>query len=65
MRSDDTTEVTVLIVKETEKAVCVKESEEEGALEIWLPKSQIEIEKTGKTATLTMPTWLYEKSDLS
>ncbi len=54
---------------ETDKAIKVSEGvkDSEGKLKfIWLPKSQIEYEeRKDGTVDVTLPDWLYEKSELS
>lgn len=52
------------IHKETEKAVLFSEDDDmDGA--VWLPKSQIEVEKVrGEIVEVTMPEWLAKEKDL-
>jgi hypothetical protein len=52
----DLIDVVVIIKAETSKAYLVTD----GAKEVWLPKSQIEVEKhkDSMTSTVTMPEWL-------
>ncbi|MGS5046038.1 MULTISPECIES: hypothetical protein [unclassified Mameliella] len=50
-------DIEVILVAETPAAILVKEDEE--ADEIWLPKSQIEIDgEIGETGAVTLPEWL-------
>lgn len=52
---------------ETERAIKVTEGIKDATgkeKSVWLPKSQIEIENNSDgTITVTMPDWLYEKSE--
>lgn len=36
----------------------------DGTREVWLPKSQIEIESKGKLVEVTMPEWLAQEKGL-
>lgn len=46
---------------ETDMAICVSEDRQ---LKKWLPKSQIEYKKLADgTVEVTLPEWLYKKSD--
>ena len=52
----DLLDVVVQILGETEKAVKVRNEENE---EVWIPKSQVEIERRlNGYAEITMPEWL-------
>lgn len=71
MGSDALTDLTVCLHHETDKAVLVSETGD-GMKAVWLPKSQCEVERTGKTTkaksasgekvwpvvVVTMPEWL-------
>ena len=50
----DLIDLEVEIKAETDAAVLVSDGDKEA----WLPKSQIEIERKGRVATVTLPEWL-------
>lgn len=53
-------DIDVILVAETPAAILVKEDVE--AEEIWLPKSQVEIDgEIGEAGTVTLPEWLAVK----
>lgn len=57
-------DVVVQKLRETDKAVCVTD---DGKREVWLPLSQIEIERKPGTTDLyevTLPTWLAKDKGL-
>lgn len=59
-------DITCILVRETDKAVCI-DAEGDGETLVWLPKSQIEIAKVAGKQNLyevTMPEWLAEEKDL-
>ena len=59
----DLVDVHMMLKAETEKAVLVYDDTPDRA--IWLPKSQIEIERKGALlVTVTMPEWLAHKHGL-
>lgn len=64
MSKSDLVDVTVYQEAETAAAVLVRETFDTPA--IWLPKSQIEIETTGKEGVIvvTLPEWLAAKKGL-
>ncbi len=53
-----------MIVHVTTKAAVLASDDGEKDNAVWLPLSQIEIEQNGKTATITMPTWLATEKGL-
>jgi hypothetical protein len=56
-------DIEVCVFHETDKAYLVAADEE--AKRVWAPKSQCELEPTGKmTATLTAPEWLLQEKGL-
>lgn len=59
----DLVDVAVVFKRETEKAWCVNAGEK---ADIWLPKSQCELERGGasKADTLTLPEWLAKEKGL-
>lgn len=67
----DLTDITVIFVKETEKALGVRKTEDSSFV-IWLPKSQIEFSTEGsgphvlKTGyvEVTLPEWLAQEKGL-
>lgn len=61
----DLVDLTLIRVHETDKAVLVSETEDSDK-EVWLPKSQIEIEKTKKynVIVVTMPEHLAHSKGL-
>lgn len=55
----DLTDISVFVVHETQSAVLVHDGDE--SKKVWLPKSQIEIERDSskpRVATITLPEWL-------
>lgn len=62
----DKVEATVILHKETEKALLVSETED--GEKVWLPKSQIEVLKTTAgefdIIEISLPEWLAKKSGL-
>lgn len=70
MSRSDKIEVNVVVVHETDRAYLVSDSDTDGSIEHWLPKSQTEIEwtknrtKRGRIATVTIPGWLAEEKGL-
>ena len=55
----------VHLIAETEKAILVNLDENEKDDGVWIPKSQIEINKRQKiTVNITMPEWLAIKKGL-
>jgi hypothetical protein len=48
------------LANETDKAVCVKDTEDEF---IWFPKSQIDIKRTVKEVIIRVPEWLAKKNE--
>ena len=62
----DKVEATVILHKETEKALLVSETED--SEKFWLPKSQIEVLKTTAgefdVIEISLPEWLAKKSGL-
>jgi len=64
-RKSDLLDLTVLLLAQTEKAVCVW-TEETNAKGVWLPKSQCEFEcDVGRRGTLTLPKWLATAKGLA
>ncbi len=68
MRKQDQELVTISLIKlhETDKAILVTKEDptRDNCKKVWLPKSQVEIEhKPNSTVEVTMPEWLYEKSE--
>lgn len=63
MANDETIELDVALVHETNEAWLITE---DGDNNIWVPKSQCElvIGNNGKDGTLTIPVWLAEKKGL-
>lgn len=57
-------DIEVTIHAETDLAILVSDDGDKGNA-VWLPKSQIEIEKSGKTYVVTMPEWLADDKGLS
>lgn len=59
----DLIDVSVVLVHQTDKAVLVDHG---GEANVWLPRSQIEIEKdsNGKTWTITLPERLAQSKGL-
>ena len=56
-----TTEITVEILRESERAIFVTD----GTVEEWLPKSQIEYDDTGSNVVvITLPEWLAQEKNL-
>lgn len=55
-------DVAVILVRETEKAVLVKDAE--GAEPVWLPKSQIEIAAEDGAHVVIAPEWLLVEKGL-
>lgn len=62
-RRHDIVEVTVEVRHETQKAVLVKNLKN---LEVWLPKSQIELEydEVKKVHIIQLPEWLANEKEL-
>jgi hypothetical protein len=59
--SQETTEITVEILRESERAIQVTD----GDVTEWLPKSQLEYEgEAGQTVVVTMPEWLAKDKGL-
>lgn len=59
----DPVEFCVIIRRETDKAFLVQD----GTKEIWIPKSQIELDQdggVGDTVVVTMPEWLAIEKEL-
>lgn len=55
------TEITVEILRESERAILVSD----GDAQEWLPKSQIEYEgEVGQTITITIPEWIAKEKNL-
>jgi hypothetical protein len=53
-------DVAVLLKHETMKAYLVND----GANDVWLPKSMVEVDGTGSNAIVTMPEWLAKEKGL-
>ena len=64
----DVADYSLIYTAETEKALGVRQTEDEEDL-IWLPKSQIEFDgkeyRRGQVITVTIPDWLAEKHNLA
>ena len=57
------TDIDVLIVHQTERAVLVKADEDADG--VWLPLSQVEIDgEPGGYGVVTLPVWLAEEKEL-
>lgn len=57
------TDINVLIVHQTERAVLVKADEDADG--VWLPLSQVEIDREpGRYGVVTLPVWLAEEKEL-
>lgn len=66
MSHNDTIEVAVEIMGETDKALLVSDTGDRDDA-VWIPKSQIEYpdgSKRGDTVTIEMPEWLAEDKGL-
>ena len=67
MSKSNVADYDLLYQAETDKALCVRRSEEGD--DFWLPKSQIEIDgkehRRGQVISVTIPDWLAEKNDLA
>lgn len=64
MRSD-LADLMVIYQHATERAVCVRETED--GQDVWLPLSEVEVEgdtRRGKAVTLTAPEWLLTEKGL-
>lgn len=57
----DLIDLSVLFVRETEKAWCVDAG---GKKDVWLPKSQCQLERGVRVDTLTLPEWLAKEKEL-
>lgn len=57
----DLIDLSVLFVRETDKAWCVDAG---GKANVWLPKSQCELERGARIDTLTLPEWLAKEKGL-
>lgn len=59
-------DVTVDLVHETDKAWLVTDGtmRDGKRVEVWIPKSQAELERNGKAWTLTAPEWLLTDKGL-
>lgn len=57
-------DLALLIIRETDKGVCV--AEEEFGKTRWLPKSLVDIERAarGNAATISLPEWLAREKGL-
>jgi hypothetical protein len=56
-------DLSVIIVRRTEKAVLVKDAE--GAKPVWLPLAQVEVEgEVGAVGEITLPEWLAQEKGL-
>ena len=53
-------DIAVQVKHETDKAFLVTD----GAKDVWLPKSQVELYPEGDTAIVTMPEWLAKDKGL-
>lgn len=67
MSRSNLTDVTVIFIHETEKAIGVQETED--GKTIWLPKSQVEYEEAGtihgrRLVTITLPEYLAQEKEL-
>lgn len=51
------------IARETEKAVALSMSD--GPALVWLPKSQVTVERDGQSVAITMPYWLARDKGLA
>lgn len=61
----DIIDLTLEILRETERAVHVHDGDEKKA--VWLPKSQIEVDTTGQkpgVVVVTLPQWLARDKGL-
>lgn len=57
----DLIDLSVLFVRESDRAWCVNAG---GKQDVWLPKSQCELERGGRVDTLTLPEWLAKEKGL-
>lgn len=59
----DLVDLAVVLKRETDKAWCVDAG---GSADVWLPKSQCELERggAGRADTLTLPEWLAKEKGL-
>lgn len=55
MTRSDLVDISVTLVHETDKAWLLDLGDDE---EVWIPKSQAELERNGRGWTLTCPEWL-------
>ena len=69
MTRSDLADLSVIYQTRTERAVCIRETED--ALDIWLPWSEVEIYREdkatpmrGDVVTLTGPEWLMQEKGL-
>lgn len=53
-------EIECSVVAETEKAILI----DDGGTKVWLPRSLIDIDNHGKSATVMLPEWLAKKHGL-
>lgn len=65
MTKSELVDVDCYLRHETDRAICVSlDGDRKG--EVWLPKSEVEFEKTGvaNVVCVTMPEWLAIRSEL-
>lgn len=54
-------DLAVLFVRETDRAWCINAGNK---TDVWLPKSQCELERGDRIDTLTLPEWLTKEKGL-
>jgi hypothetical protein len=62
----DVVDLSVVLLRQTERAILVNETEDNSAQSVWLPKSKVEFDDVtlGTITTVTLPEWLATEKGL-